>query len=58
VCRIWGEDSDSIARLQRVDGSFVRLGILGVICGVRVKRAVEVVVDLGDVLVEMLAYEL
>lgn len=53
---IRGEDGDGVAGLEQVDGGLVGVGVDLVVGGEGVEGGVEVVVDLGDVFVEMLAY--
>lgn len=55
---IRGEDGDGVAGLEQVDGGLVGVGVDLVVGGEGVEGGVEVVVDLGDVSVEMLAYRL
>lgn len=52
------EDGDGVAGLELVDGGLVGVGVDLVVCRERVEGGVEVVVDLGDVFVEMFAYDL
>jgi hypothetical protein len=56
VSRVWSEDGDGVAGLETVNGGLVGIGIYGVVVGEGVEGGVEVVVDLADVLMKMLAY--
>lgn len=51
------EDRDCVARGQGIDCRLVRLGVFFVVGGVARESCVETVVELGDVLVEMCAWE-
>lgn len=53
--RVRGEDGDGVAGLEAVDGGLVGVGVFLVVGGEGVERGVEAVVDLGNVLVKMLA---
>ena len=51
---IWGEDGDAIARFEGVNGGFVGVWILLIICRERAEGCVEIVVDSTDVCLKML----
>jgi hypothetical protein len=57
VCCVWSEDCDGVAGEEGIDCFLVGFGIAGVIWRVGVEGDIEIIVDLGDVFVEMLSYE-
>jgi len=54
VSGVGGEDGDGIAWAECVDGGLVGIWVALVVCRKGVEGCVEVVVDVGDVLVQML----
>lgn len=57
VSCVWCENGDGISRRERINCSFVCFRVANIIGGIGVEGDVEVVVDLGDVLVEMLTWK-
>ena len=55
VCCVWSEDCDGVAGEEGIDCFLVGFGIAGVIWRVGVEGDIEIIVDLGDVFVEMFA---
>ena len=49
------ENSDGIARGERINCGFISISIPNIIGWIRVKGGVEVIVDLGNVLMKMLS---
>jgi len=56
VSGIRSEDSDGGTRGQGINCGFVGIGVSGIIGGVRFEGGVEIIVDIGDVFREMLAW--
>ena len=56
VSRVWSKDGNCISWRKRIDCSFVRIRVArGCVAWVRIEGHVKVVVDGGDVLLEVLA---
>ena len=53
VSRVRGEDSDGRSGWQRIDSSLVCIRVRRLIIRKGAERGVEVIVDLGDILLEM-----
>lgn len=53
VARVWGEDGDGVSGLEQVDCGLVGIRVLGVIGGIGLKRGIEAVVCLCDILMEV-----
>lgn len=52
---VWREDRDRITRLQRIDCGLVGLWITHISGGESIKRHVQAVVDIADVLLKMVS---